>query len=498
MTVRISPLVRQILCFLSGPIACMLIKDLPPMEGMAPQGMTCLAGCVWLMLWWLTGIFSMPVTSIMSIPIFGFLGVLTPAKVFSVFGDPSMMLIFGATIIVGLWKESNFIERYAYWCFNFPFVKGSARRLLFVFVFGVGLMSAIAPNVPLAILFVSIAVMIGRACQLDKNSNLMRSLCVFSAIAPAVGGAATPIGGAPNMVVIALIATSLQYSISFWEWSALGIPLVLIALFIIFFISGFAMPLRGKESHLPVPEEYLRKKLDDLGPITRYEHIAIIVMVTAFILWCFGPQIADFLGWKAGVKMLTAPVVAVFMGALTFLIPLRKDEKSGKLIFSMSWEQAIKHIGWGILVIQIGTLSFGNVLLMGGLDKWAASQIQTLAGDLSGAWVWFFFVVITGLASQVVTNLALAALLIPIMANLAIGYGFHPIAACLSVGFACNIATCFPFSSLTVAAAMIGGGEYVHAKDFLVTGLITTLSISILSFLICYFLGPIFLPAWNF
>lgn len=497
MTSRISPSFRQLVCFLSGPIACMLIKNIPPMEGMGPQGMTCLAGCVWLMLWWLTDVFPMPVTSIMSIPIFSFLGVLAPAKVFSVMGDPSMMLIFGATIIVGLWKESNFIERYAYWCFNLPFVKGSSKRLLFVFIFAVGLMSAIAPNIPLAILFVSIAVMIGRACQLDKKSNLMRSLCVFSAIAPAVGGAATPIGGAPNMVVIGLIAASLHYSISFWEWSALGIPLVLIALFVIFFISGLALPLRGKELSLPVPEEYLRKKLDDLGPVTRYEHIAIIVMVLAFILWCFGPQIARFTGWQAGVKMLSAPAVAVFMGALTFIIPLRKDEESGKIIFSMSWEQALKHIGWGILVIQIGTLSFGNVLLLGGLDTWAANQIQILAGNLSGAWVWFIFVVITGLASQVVTNLALAALLIPIMANLAIGYGFHPIAACLSVGFACNIATCFPFSSLTVAAAMIGGGEYVQSKDFLATGLITTISISIISFFLCYYLGPVLLPAWG-
>lgn len=449
------------------------------------------------MIWWVTNVFPMPVTSIMSIPIFGLLGILTPAKVFATFGNPSMMLVFGATIIVGLWKESNFIERYAYWCFNFPFVRGRSNRLLFVFIFGVGLMSAIAPNVPLAILFVSIAVMIGRACRLNARSNLMRSLCVFSAIAPAVGGAATPLGGAPNMIVIALIATTLKYNITFWEWSALGIPLVLVALLVIFLISGLALPLRGEERYLPVPEEYLRAKMRELGPVTRYEHIAIGVMGIALLFWCFGPQLARLAGWNAGVKMLSAPVVAIFMGALTFLIPLRKDEKSGKFIFAMNWEQAVKHIGWGILVIQIGTITFGDVLLTGGLDRWAAEHIRLLAGDLPGAWVWLFFVVLTGLASQIVTNLALAALIIPIMAHLSITYGFHPIAACLSVGFACNIATMFPFSSLTVAAAMIGGGEYVRTRDFMVTGLITTLSISILSFLTCYFLGPPLLPAWN-
>ena len=120
-----------------------------------------------------------------------------------------------------------------------------------------------------------------------------------------------------------------------------------------------------------------------------------------------------------------------------------------------------------------------------------------MAGDLSGAWVWFIFVVLTGLASQIVTNLALAALVLPIMASLALSYGFHPVAACLSVGFACNVATMFPFSSVTVAAAMMGAGEYLRPNDFILTGLLTSLCISILGFLVCCFLGPALLPAWS-
>ena len=497
MPPRLSPLQKQMLCFVLGPLACFLIKDLPPAAGMAPEGMACLAGCVWLMIWWVTEVFSMPVTSIMSIPIFGLLGVLPPAKVFAALGTPPMMLVFGATIIVGLWKESNFIERYAYWCFNLPIVKGSSARLLFVFIMGVGIMSAIAPNVPLAILFVSIAVTIGRACKLAPRSNLMRALCVFSAIAPAVGGAATPLGGAPNMIVIALIATTLHYDISFWEWSALGIPLVLAGLVLIFFICGLVLPLRGEERRLPVPEEYLKSKLRELGPVTRYEHIAMAVMGVALLLWCFGPQLARLAGWEAGSRILTAPVVAVFMGAAAFLIPLRKDGESGRIVFAMNWEQAVKHIGWAFLIIQIGTITFGDVLLQGGLDKWAADHIQKMAGDLSGAWVWFIFVVLTGLASQIVTNLALAALVLPIMASLALSYGFHPVAACLSVGFACNVATMFPVSSVTVAAAMMGAGEYLRPNDFILTGLLTSLCISILGFLVCCFLGPALLPAWS-
>ena len=203
-------LCRQIAFFALGPLLCFLLKDLPPLEGMNPDGMVCLAGCVWLMLWWMTEVLPLPVTSLMAVPIFGFLGVMAPDKVFATIGHPAMMLIFGATIIVGVWKESNLIERYAYWCFNLPFVRGNPVRMVLIFTFGAGVMSAIAPNIPLTILFISIAVAIGKSCNLAPDNNMMRSLCTLSAIAPALGGVGTPLGGAPNIVVIAIVATVLS------------------------------------------------------------------------------------------------------------------------------------------------------------------------------------------------------------------------------------------------------------------------------------------------
>lgn len=108
MSVPATPaLCRQIAFFALGPLLCFSLKDLPPLEGMNPDGMVCLAGCAWLMLWWMTEVLPLPVTSLMAVPIFGFLGVMAPDKVFATIGHPAMMLIFGATIIVGVWKERD-------------------------------------------------------------------------------------------------------------------------------------------------------------------------------------------------------------------------------------------------------------------------------------------------------------------------------------------------------------------------------------------------------
>ncbi len=486
-------LASQIFFFALGPLLCFIIKDLPPLAGMEPTGMRCLAGCVWLLVWWMSELLPMPATSLMSVPIFAFLGVMPGGKVFEAIGSPSCMLVFGATIIIGLLKESNLIVRYAYWCLNMKFVSGSANRLLLVFAMSAGIMSAIAPNIPLAMLFISIAVTIGHSCQLPPRNGMMRSLTVLSAVAPAVGGAGTPLGGAPNIVVIGLIAATLKHDVTFWEWTAVGMPMTIVTLVAMFVLCWLVFPLRGDDGRVPVPESFLRGQLEKLGPVTRYEHIAIGVIVLALLLWCAGPQMAAAVGWKAGAKILSAPFVALLMGVATFLIPLRRNAQSGKFEFAMTLKQAQEHIAWPILMIMIGTITFGTVLLQGGVDKWAAGVIQSLLGGISGVWVWFFMVVLTALASQVVSNLALVALMLPITASLAAIYGFHPLAACLSIGFAANVAIMFPFSSLTCAAVMIGGGEYVHPRDFVVYGLFTALTVSVITFLFCWLLGPLVL-----
>ena len=104
-----TPWIRQLFFFLLGPALCFLLYDLEPLEGMNQDGMRCLAACLWMMVWWMTEVLPIPVTSLIAIPVFGFLGIMQPEKVFALMGHPAMMLIFGATIIVGLWKESNLI-----------------------------------------------------------------------------------------------------------------------------------------------------------------------------------------------------------------------------------------------------------------------------------------------------------------------------------------------------------------------------------------------------
>lgn len=164
--------------------------------------------------------------------------------------------------------------------------------MVLIFTFGAGVMSAIAPNIPLTILFISIAVAIGKSCNLTPDNNMMRSLCTLSAIAPALGGVDTPLGGAPNIVVIAIVGTVLGHGITFWEWSALGMPLIFVTLFACFVITAFLFPVGKAGKGFSMPEGYL------LRPLARFRRTSTPPSGAWSWRWCSGPQIFPPSGWK--------------------------------------------------------------------------------------------------------------------------------------------------------------------------------------------------------
>lgn len=478
---------KQILYILLGPLICLVVANFPAPEGMTQPGMLNLGACLWIVLWWMTEVFPMTVTSIISIPVFAILGLLTPARAFSFFGSPAVMLIFGATIIVGVLKESNFMIRYAHYVMSLKFIQGSKTRLFILFALSTGLLSCIAPNIPLVIIFVYIVVTMAKSCNVDAGNNIARGLTVLACAAPNIGGFGTLLGGVPNLVVIAIVAKITQHEVTFWEWASLGMPICLIGLIIIAIMA--ILYFRGGDASAMMDNKFLKCKLEELGPVTLYEKAAMALLAIALVLWAFGPTLAQAIGWTAGKKLLNAQFVAILMGAAAFLVPIKRDRETGKLEFAMNWQKARNNISWDILVLTLGILAFGDVLTSGGVDKWMALVLKDILGEISGHWVWLICMLFCAIMSNVLSNLALISLVVPMAANLASAYGINPVAVCVSVGMVSNMAMMFPFSSLSAAAAFGGGKEYAHVRDFAGFGALMTIVVTLLTFGMFWFFG---------
>lgn len=495
-TLHITPLTKQLLHIALGPLLCGLVLLLPAPDGLSALGMRALGGTVWITTWWMLDIFSLSGTALLSIVIYSMLGVAAPLELFKSFGSAMIMIMLGSTLIIGVWTESRFIQRYAYWCMNLPIVKNNPTRFLVVFGLACGLASIIVPNIPLAILFTAIAVATAEGLAiLPGQSNLIRVLCMIGGMSACYGGIGTPLGGAPNLITIAYIEKFGHYTVEFWQWSVIGLPAAILCLLCMFILARLLFPFKGKEKdQLPVPKAYLQAKLQELGPVTHYEHIAIAIMALALFFWITGPAIAQASGIKELKGILSVPGVAFIMGVLLFVIPRRVDKDSGTIVFAMTWEQAQKNIGWNIMVMLLGGLVIGEALLKGGVDVWLANGFKDLLGDVNGVWVWFWIVIITALLSQIANNLAVMALFTPIIINLGQSYGFNPVAAALTVGMVANIGVMFPFSSTPIAASIVGAKGYAKVSDYAILGFFICIVGALIIFGCAYLLAPIAFP----
>lgn len=326
-----------------------------------------------------------------------------------------------------------------------------------------------------------------KSCHVNADDSVARGLTVLACAAPNIGGFGTLLGGVPNLVVIAIVAKITHHEVTFWEWTALGFPICLIGLLLVAIMAIFYF--RGGETSAMMDNKFLKSKLDELGPVTFYEKAAMAILFMALVLWAFGPTLAQAIGWPAGKKLLNAPFVAILMGAVAFLVPIKRDKETGKIEFAMNWQKARNNISWDILVLTLGILAFGDVLISGGVDKWVGSALKGILGETSGHWVWLMCMLFCSIMSNVMSNLALISLVVPMTASLASAYGFNPVAACISIGMVSNMAMMFPFSSLSAAAAFGGAKEYAHVRDFAVFGALMTIVITLLTFAVFWFFG---------
>lgn len=488
---------RQIFCFLLGPILCLLILQCPVPEGLSPAGMKHLAAAAWILAWWVTALFPLAAVSLLSLPIYGVVDVMPPVKAFAIFGNSNLMLMIGAMIILGAWKKSGLITRYAYRVLSLRWIKGRPRRLMLVFAFATGLVSTIVPNIPVAILFVSLAVAMGKGVHAEPGrSNSIRALCVMSGAGSALGGAGTPIGGAPNLVVIGVIASALNHNVSFAEWTALGMPICLLMLLAMVVLAGLFFPLR-EEGQLHGSGEYVRGKLADLGPVTPFEHVSMLVMLLAMLLWAGGQPAARFLGWEGGVRLFAPPSVALLMGCSLLFLPLQRDAQSGNIQFAMSWKDCVTAVDWSIIIFMAGAILFGESLVSGGVDKWLGNLLIHAIGDMPPLLVWFSIMLIGAILAQIIVNLAVVGLFIPITATLAAHYGLNPVVVCLTVGIICNVGIMFPFSSVPIAAAMTGSEGYSSPRDYILYGLAVLAASSVIALGCGVLLGDIVFPMRN-
>jgi sodium-dependent dicarboxylate transporter 2/3/5 len=282
--------------------------------------------------------------------------------------------------------------------------------------------------------------------------NFAICLMLGIAFAASIGGIGTLIGTPPNALMAAFLKDNYDIDISFAKWAAIALPLVLVFVPIVWLLlTSVVFPVRIRS--VGGGRALIRKELEDQGPLSRGELTVLIVFAVTAAAWMTRPLLTR-LTLPGGLRLLAGlsdPGIAI--GAAVALICFPVDFKRGS--FALSWQQAAK-IPWGILILFGGGLSLAAALKSSGVTEFIGRSVSGL-GDLP-AWVMILLAAsVPALASEMTSNTASAAILLPMFAAVAEGCGINPLLMIVPATIAASFAFMMPVATPPNALVFASG-----------------------------------------
>ena len=253
------------------------------------------------------------------------------------------------------------------------------------------------------------------------------------------GGFGTEIGTAPNLMAAAYT------HLPFVNWMIFGFPLAFILMTIIWKWLGFVYKseIKGVVGGI----ETIAAKKASLGPMSRNEKLTIVILLFTIGLWV-----------TTGQTGLDSFSVALIGAVLIFAFRV------------IDWKEAQEGVDWGLIIFFGGALSLGAALLNSGAAAWLISLIVGFLGPhASTLLIMIVLMIIAVTITQVMSNIALAAILVPIAVTLAAAQ-HQPIGIyAIPVAIACSLSFMLPMADPTVAMAY--GTKYVNIPEIFKAGL---------------------------
>lgn len=442
---------------------------------LTPEAKSVAAVTILMVLLWVTGAIPLEATALLPLIFFPILGVLSPGEVAASYGDQVIFLFLGGFIIAMAMQRWNLHRRIA---LNIIRVAGtSPRRLVLGFMIATAFLSMWISNTATAMMMIPIAVAIiltiipGTSKDLENLSGeeqaLARCLIISIPYAASIGGVATIIGTPPNGIFLAQLKTIFPGAapIDFFTWMKFGVPFAAVLLFIAWIWLTY-VPYRRMLKSLPHAGGIIHDELEKLGPISVGERWTLVVFAMTALSWIFASTKVIGSVTIPGLDMIFPGIqdstIAIFGAFLLFILPV--DWKRG--IFTMDWEWAVK-IPWGILLLFGGGIALSGGFIQSGL---AASIVESLT-VIHGLPIILLILVIAlvvSFATEIASNTAMAAVLMPIMAVTAISIGLNPIILMITVAICSSMAFMLPVATPPNAVAY--GSGYITTGDLLRSG----------------------------
>lgn len=472
---------KNIFSLLLGPAVFMIMQILGPPKTMNDAAFQVLCVTAWVAVWWITEAIPIAVTAMLPIILFPLTGALDLSKTTSAFGHKYVFLYLGGFLLAIAIEKWNLHKRIALNIINL--IGSNINTIILGFMLATGFMSMWISNTATSVMMLPIGMAV--VSQFKKRDDgetsdadfVGKALMLAIAYSASIGGFATLIGTPPNLVLAGVLEETYGVKISFVEWMKVGLPIsIVLMLACWFYLTRFAFKFEQKE--FPGGRKEIKSMLFRLGKMAYEEKVVLSVFIGTALLWISRSEIEKF------IPAIDDTIIAMIAGTVLFIIPAKNKTRI------IDWKECA-NIPWGIILLFGGGMALAKGFSDTGLAEWFALQMGQMQG-LSLILLIFVLVASINFLTEITSNLATTAMLLPVLAPMALAFDLHPYMIMVSVTIAASCAFMLPVA--TPPNAVVFGSGYLRIPDMMRVGIWMNLLSIVLVTLFIYYLLPIL---WN-
>jgi len=480
-------LLKKYIWVLLGPVSFLIMSFLPVPKGISPEAWKVLAMASLMLIWWISEAVPIAVTSLLPLVLLPSMGVAKLEAAAAPYANPVVYLFMGGFVIALAMEKWALHKRIALQIVNMTGT--NANGIIGGFMMATAFISMWISNTATAIMMLpiglSIITLMQNQISPDKENekglrNFSISMMLAIAYGANIGGTATIIGTPPNVVFAGYMRENFNVEVTFLTWMMIGTPFAIILLIFTYFLTVKVL-FPNNLGNFGGAKEIINSELKELGPMTTGEKLTLLIFISTALSWIFRLQIDSIF---PAIK-ISDTTIALVAAMLLFIIPVSLHKKE----FLLNWSDTEK-LPWGILLLFGGGLSLADSLASTGIINIIGDQFKGL--DSEG---WVFIIGLSTVSlflTEVMSNVALVTIFLPVVGAIAVGAGIPPIQLCIPVTIAASCAFMFPMSTPPNAIVFASGRITIGqmAKAGFILNLITILVIAFLvKFLFPFVLG---------
>ena len=468
---------------LLGPLLFFIILILDAPNEISNEGLRLLGIIIWMAVWWISEVVPIAVTSLLPIILFPSLNILNIQETGANYGHKYIFLFIGGFILANAIQKWNLHKRIA---LNIILkIGGSTDKIILGFMLATGFLSMWISNTATTVMMLPIALSVINQLKdhpetlVNENKVFGKALMLGVAYSASAGGIATLIGTPPNLIFAGFIQENFNIEISFFQWMKIGFPVsIILMLFIWWFLTKYAFKLN--KTGFPGGKEEIKKILSKMGKINNEEKKILMVFTLTILSWIFRKNTINLI-----IPNFDDSMIAISSAIILFILPSKNKKEP-----IMKWKDALT-IPWGILLLFGGGLSIAKGFQATGLDYWIGDQLSFLTFSSS---LLVIFLIIAGVnfLTEMTSNMATTAMLLPVMIPIANIMQINPFLLLVGTTLAASCAFMLPVA--TPPNAVVFGSKLLKISDMVKAGILINIFSIIIILIMVYFGMPIF---WN-